>query len=90
MSVQIKNQVETKKVLGTKIAREEEIKRLSKLRDYWEGVASSSPTFRDGWVQLSVISSQLASTQEAKLYLQRALEIDPNWVVPDQLQPLLQ
>lgn len=78
------------RILGIQIQRDEDIKRLSQLRDYWEKIASDSPTFRDAYVQLAISNWQLGATEEAKLNVERALEIDPNWVVPDQLQPLLQ
>ncbi len=76
-------------VLGTKIEQEIEIEKIKDSLVYWQEVASASPTYRDTYIQLAISYWQLAATGEAKQNLQRALELDPNWVVPPQLEALL-
>ncbi len=78
-----------RRVLGVAIAGEKEKMKLNELKTYWEKVASDSPTFRDAWAQLSVISYRQANDEEAKKYLDKALEVDPNWQVPALLSALL-
>ncbi len=56
---------------------------------YWENIVVESPTYRDGYVQLAIGYMQLGAIPAAKENLQRALELDPNWVIPPQLEQLL-
>ena len=56
---------------------------------YWEAVVTASPTYRDAYVQMAIGYMQLGAMPQAQQNLQRALELDPNWVVPQQLQELL-
>ena len=56
---------------------------------YWQEVASASPTYRDAWVQSALLSQQLGDTAAAAKYLNKSLEIDPNWPIPTPLLPLL-
>lgn len=76
-------------ILGLAIERDTQAQKLKQQISHWEQVASGSPTYRDAYIQLALLNYQLDSAQEAKLYLKRALELDPNWVVPPQLEPLL-
>jgi len=76
-------------VLGLATVQDQHNLKLRQQISYWEQVASVSPTYRDAYIQLAISYWQLAATGEAKQNLQRALELDPNWVVPPQLEPLL-
>lgn len=87
--VGLKQYQSNRQVLGARIVKEIEIEKNKELLAYWQQIASDSPTYQEAWIQLSVLSYQLSSSQEAKLYLEKALELDPNWVVPPQLEPLL-
>lgn len=62
---------------------------LSAQIDYWQQVASASPTYRDAWVKLATLYYQEEDITAAKFYMQKAIEIDPNWIVPSSLLPLL-
>ena len=76
-------------VLGLAIIQDQQNQILRQQVTYWEQVASASPTYRDAYIQLAISYWQLAATNEAKQNLQLVLELDPNWVVPPQLEPLL-
>ncbi len=56
---------------------------------YWEKIIEESPTYRDAYVQLAIGYMQLGIKPKAQEFLQRALEVDPNWPVPLGLQELL-
>lgn len=62
---------------------------LSLQINYWQQVASASPTYRDAWVKLATLYYQEEDIPSAKAYMQKAIEIDPNWIVPSPLLPLL-
>ena len=76
-------------VLGLAVARDTQVQKLKQQIFHWEQIASASPTYRDAYIQLAILNYQLDSTQEATLYLQRVLKLDPNWVAPPQLEGLL-
>ena len=56
---------------------------------YWENIVVESPTYRDAYVQKAIINMQLGVKPKAQEFLRLALELDPGWVVPLQLQELL-
>ncbi len=76
-------------VLGLATVNNQRSEKLYRQISFWEQVASTSPTYRDAYIQLAIDYWQLAATNEAKQNLQRGLELDPNWVVPPQLESLL-
>jgi len=45
---------------------------------YWKKVVTAYPEYRDGYVQLSLLALQQQNQEEAKLYMQKAITIDPN------------
>ena len=85
----LKNYYQNRQVLGITSQIGKQTPLLMQQIVYWQKVASASPTFRDAYVQLALISYQLSDTEDAKKYLQTALDIDPNWIVPAPLHPLL-
>ncbi len=55
----------------------------------WEELKKVSPTYRDAYVQLAIGYQQLGLTSQAQENLTRVLELDPGWLVPPLLAPLL-
>lgn len=47
-------------------------------RQYWQRVARNTPTYRDAWVQIAKIDSEMGNRQYAQVALNRAKNIDPN------------
>lgn len=76
-------------ILGLAVERDAQTQKLKRQISRWEQIASASPTYRDAYIQLAVISDQLNSFVEARFYLEKVLELDPNWVAPPQLEGLL-
>ena len=76
-------------VLGLAIARDVKTQKLIQEIDYWQKIASASPTYKDAYVQLAILNQDLGDTAQAKVWMQKALTLDPNWLVPTPLQPLL-
>ncbi len=76
-------------VLGLAIARDVKTQKLIQEVDYWQKIASFSPTYKDAYVQLTILNQQLGNTTAAAKWLHKAVQIDPNWVVPTPLRALL-
>ena len=66
------NQKPEIKVLGAQVDLEKE-------KQFWLEIIGKSPTYRDGWVELAKIEKDLGNTQLSKKYLDKAIEIDPNY-----------
>lgn len=61
-------------------------KRLQGELLYWRTVVNRFSDYRDGYLQLSVLAYQLQRFDEARVYLQKALELDPNYPLSQKLQ----
>ncbi len=57
---------------------------------FWEKVVSERPGYRDGYLQLAILNYQLYENDKAKEYLNKALEIDPNFEVTKELGKIIQ
>lgn len=58
-------------------------------RVYWEKLVNDNPTYRDGYIKLSIINWQLGNKLEARVLVNKALEIDPNMAISPLLQQVL-
>lgn len=56
---------------------------------YWQSVALHLQDYRDAYLQLSALSYQLNRLDEAKAYVAKALDIDPNHLLSQKLQVFL-
>jgi hypothetical protein len=54
-------------------------------RKKWEEMVARYPDYRDGYVQLAINSLQLGDKQVAKKWMEKVMEIDPNY----ELSPIL-
>ena len=45
----------------------------------WQQVVTKYPDYRDGYFQLAVLEYQLGDTTRARVYDEKALELDPNF-----------
>ena len=51
---------------------------LSMHQQYWRGIVSKYPDYKDAYLQLAIVSYQLGDADEAKGAIGKVLEIDPN------------
>jgi len=58
-----------------KLEREAVLKELS----YWKGTAVKYKNYRDVYFKIAELDYELGSTEEAKMYIKKALDIDPNF-----------
>lgn len=72
-------------VLAAETTRAEQTTKLIKLHNYWKKIVADSPTYRDGFVQLAIIDSQLGDQVSTTKDLQQIFTIDPNY----QASPIL-
>lgn len=47
---------------------------------FWQKIVLNYPNYRDGYFRISLLEYQLGNVAKAKNYLNKALEIDPNYV----------
>lgn len=57
---------------------------------FWENLLSKSPTYFDGWVELSYLMLSLENKEAATLTFNKASEINPNSEKLDSLRALLE
>lgn len=82
-------------VLGASTARsllhewETEPERLIQDYQFWLTVVKEKPDYRDGYIALSSIAYQLSRTYEARFYIRRALQIDPNYQMAKEMRSSL-
>jgi thioredoxin-like negative regulator of GroEL len=65
--------------LEEELTLEPELVRLE--RAYWEQVVADSPAYRDGWVQLYYIASNLHDNTKAEEYLEKVKQLDPIYLI---------
>ncbi len=46
---------------------------------YWQRIVQKYNNYRDGYFKLALLSYQMGNIQEARAYLQKALQLDPNF-----------
>jgi tetratricopeptide (TPR) repeat protein len=56
----------------------------------WEKVIYQQPDYRDGYLRLALYHFQLFENQKAQAYLQKALELDPNFEPTQELLQIIQ
>lgn len=66
------NVLKFKKVEAARQKTQQEIKK-------WEEIAGKHTDYRDAYYKLAVLQYQMGNTGKAKLYLQRVLDLDPNF-----------
>lgn len=62
---------------------------IEKLIKYWEQIISEKPDYRDGYLQLALLHYKLYENEKAKEYLQKALELDPNFEPAREIEKML-
>lgn len=45
---------------------------------YWESIVAQTPTYRDGYLKLATLHWQLRDDEGARVYLEKAEQVDPN------------
>ena len=56
---------------------------------FWEDFLAKSPTYFDGWVELSYVMSSLGNIEAARVAFDKAVEINPNSEKLEELKNLL-
>lgn len=56
---------------------------------YWQKVVAGRSGYRDGYFQLAVLEYQLGKNTDAKTYLDKAMQIDPNFEDGRRLEKVL-
>ena len=69
--------------------QEKKPEEVEKLITEWEEIISEKPDYRDGYLQLALLHYQLYENKRAKEYLQKALELDPNFEAAREMEKIL-
>lgn len=77
-----------KSIQGKQHIEKERIK-IAKDIEYWEKTIEKYKDFRDAYFQLAVLNYQLGEIEKAKSFLQKTLELDPNFEEARDLEKLL-
>jgi tetratricopeptide (TPR) repeat protein len=64
-------------------------KDIQRLIDAWGKIIQEKPNFRDGYLQLAILHYKIYENEKAKEYLNKALEIDPNYQPTRELEKIL-
>jgi len=62
---------------------------IQKLIDRWEAILAEKPDYRDGYLQLAKLYWQIFNQDAAQANLQKALELDPNYLPALELQKII-
>lgn len=55
----------------------------------WEKIVAEKPNYRDGYLKLALLYYKLYENEKAREYLQKALELDPNFKPARKLEKIL-
>lgn len=69
--------------------QEKKPEEVEKLIAEWEDIISEKPDYRDGYLQLALLHYKLYENEKAKEYLQKALELAPNFEPTRELEKIL-
>ncbi|MBL7159489.1 hypothetical protein ISS85_03365 [Candidatus Microgenomates bacterium] len=56
---------------------------------FWKEIIKEKPDYRDAHFQLTILNYQLGKIQKAQTYLQKTLDLDPNFAPAKELEKLL-
>ncbi|MBI4100491.1 tetratricopeptide repeat protein [Candidatus Microgenomates bacterium] len=68
---------------------EKERVKIAKEIEYWEKTIEKYKDFRDAYFQLAVLNYRLGELEKAKPFLQKTLELDPNFEEGRELEKLV-
>jgi tetratricopeptide (TPR) repeat protein len=69
---------------------EAERAKISQEVEYWQGITSKYHNYRDAYFELSMLEYKLNNLEKSRNYLQKALEIDPNFGIGKRFEKLLE
>lgn len=64
-------------------------KEIEKLISLWKKIIEEKPNYRDGYLQLVYLHYKIYENEKAKEYLQKAIELDPNYSITKEMEKLL-
>lgn len=64
-------------------------KDIRRLISAWEKIVEEKPNYRDGYLQLAILHYKLYENDKAKEYLNKALDLDPNYEPARELEEII-
>ena len=71
--------ISVSKSLSTLRSIEGERSKIEREVRYWEKIISTRPDYRDAYFKLALLEYQLGDSDKTRIYLEKTLEIDPNY-----------
>ncbi|MGB9911659.1 MAG: hypothetical protein ACPLKP_03655 [Microgenomates group bacterium] len=62
---------------------------IKKLINGWERILEKYPNYRDGWLQLAVLTYKNSQEEKTKESLKKALSLDPNYLLANELEKII-
>ena len=63
---------------------------LMRQEAYWQGVVDKYQDYRDGYYNIALLAYRLGEDSRAEEYIQKALELDPNFKQGKELQTIIE
>lgn len=57
--------------------------------EYWTSIVDTYQNYRDGYIKLALLEYQLGNTVQARVYVQKALVLDPNYKKGRELEKIV-
>jgi len=93
INLQTSNSQRVKRVLAAQTEYSNQSSKLQRQYDSWQQVVIEHPGYRDGYLQLAIISLEMGQKNAAQSWLKKVYDLDPNYLLPptlvSQLAPLL-
>jgi len=58
-------------------------------KEYWVGIVTKHPNYRDGYFKLALLEYQLKNYNESRTHLEKTLQLDPNFEKGRELEKIL-
>lgn len=53
---------------------------LTRAHSYWQNIVGSHPDYRDGYFNLAIIAYRMNNFPDARMYVKKVKELDPNYI----------
>ncbi len=68
---------------------DKERQKIAKDIEFWQNTTQKYPDYRDAYFQLAILEYKIKNIDLAKKYVQKALELDPNFEAGEKLESVL-
>lgn len=66
-----------------------EKEQIIKNAEFWKNVTIEKPNYRDAYMEVAILEYRLGNINETKLYLEKALVLDPNFKKAKEIKKII-